>query len=59
MLKQIAYTSALAVALLVTPTATIFAQTQPTPSAVTGGDPQPTGRAIIDMLTIIPSLVVL
>jgi hypothetical protein len=57
--KQIAYSSALAVALLVAPTAKIFAQSTMSPGAVTGGDPQPTGEVTVSILTIIPSLVVL
>jgi hypothetical protein len=57
--KKIAYSSAIAIALLVAPTAKTFAGTVPVPSAVTGGDPQPTGESTIVLLSIIPSLAVL
>ena len=59
MFKQIAFSSALAIALLVAPTAKLFAQSTTTPGAVTGGDPQPTGESTVSILTLIPSLVVL
>jgi len=57
--KKIATSSAIAIALLVAPTTKMFAGTVPTPSAVTGGDPQPTGESIVVIATIIPSLAVL
>jgi hypothetical protein len=55
--KKIAYTSAVAIALLVAPTTKMYAGT--TPSIVTGGDPQPTGEDALIVLSIIPSLAVL
>ena len=58
MFKQIAFSSALAIALLVAPTTKLFSQST-TPGAVTGGDPQPTGESTVSILTLIPSLVVL
>ncbi len=59
MFKKIATSSAIALALLVAPSTKSFAGTVPTPSAVTGGDPQPTGESIVAMALIIPSLAVL
>ena len=59
MFKKIATSSALALTLLAAPTTKMFAGTVPTPSAVTGGDPQPTGQSIVAIALIIPSLAVL
>ncbi len=59
MFKKIATSSAIAIALLVAPTTKMFAGTVPTPSAVTGGDPQPTGESVVAIALMIPSLAVL
>ncbi len=59
MFRKIATSSALVFALLTVPTTKMFAGTVPTPSAVTGGDPQPTGQSIVAIALIIPSLAVL